>query len=65
MQALAAEETNPNVRYYDAFVGFDQYTSLFPEDVAKRGWSNQPFPRTSAARAQRQQSMSMAQWFNN
>ena len=63
-ERLNAAEKNKSITYHDYFVGFDDYSSLFPAD-SRNGWSNQPFERTSASRAQRQQSMSQAQWFNN
>ena len=62
---LAATEKNPKVEFFDAFVGYEGYASLFPQDVAKGSWSNQPFPRTSAARAQHLQSIPAAQRYNN
>jgi len=63
-QRLNAAETNTSVSYHDYFVGFDGYSKLFPES-SRAQWSNQPFERSSAARAQRQRRMSQAQWFNN
>ena len=57
-------ERNPRVRYLDRFVGWDGYRDLYPERVASdpvQGWSNQPFPRTSAARAQNAKAESFVQ----
>jgi FkbM family methyltransferase len=67
-QRLNHEETNENVRYFDAFVGAERYGELYPPHVAADpvlGWSNQPFARTSAARAQALQSVSYQQQINN
>src|SRR5688572_6039432 len=63
-ERLNAEEKNKSVSYHDYFVGCEDYSRLFPPD-SRAAWSNQPFERTSASRAQREQSMSQAQWFNN
>jgi Methyltransferase FkbM domain len=57
-------ERNPGVRYFDRFVGWEGYRDLFADDVrrdAVLGWSNQPFPRSSAARAQAAQAASYVQ----
>lgn len=65
---LNREERNEHVRYIDGYLGFDDYARLFPPDVATDavgGWSNQPFARTSAARAQKMQNVSYDQWLNN
>jgi len=59
-ERLNAEERNADVRYYDYFVGYQKYGELFPATLAG-GWSNQPFERTSAARALRMQAMPAAQ----
>jgi len=64
---LNQEEPNPRVRYFDRFVGWEGYRGLFPENIEKdtvAGWSNQPFPRTSAARLQGAQSAPFAQYYN-
>jgi len=66
-QRLAREEKNPRIAYHDCFIGSGG-AELVPVSILTHptlGWSNQPFERTSAARAQRQTSMSAAQWFNN
>jgi len=67
-ERLNREEKNKAVEYHDYFLGYPEYEQLFPNadrgDPVK-GWSNQPFERTSAARAQRLQSMTIQQWFNN
>jgi hypothetical protein len=68
VERLNAQEPNESVTYHDCFVGFEGYEGLFAAAVQRdprTGWSNQPFERTSAARAQRLQKTSMAQWFNN
>ena len=64
IQRLNAEEKNKAITYHDFFVGDEDYASRFPRD-SRASWSNQPFERTSAVRAQRQHAMSQAQWFNN
>jgi hypothetical protein len=66
-ERLNRAETNPRVRYFDRFVGWDGYRELFPEGIerdAAAGWSNQPFPRTSAARLQHAQEVPFAQHYN-
>jgi hypothetical protein len=66
-ERLNREEPNPRVRYFDRFVGWDGYRELFPESIEKdtvAGWSNQPFPRTSAARLQQAQNAPFAQYYN-
>jgi hypothetical protein len=67
-ERLNALERNPAVRYYDRFVGFDGYASLFPTNATqdpRTGWSNQPFERTSAAWAQRLDAVPSAQVYNH
>jgi hypothetical protein len=64
---LNREEKNPNVRYIDCFLGSKRFPELFPTDVASdplRGWSNQPFERTSAGRVRRLQTTSYEQSLN-
>ncbi len=63
-ERLRGLERNPQVRYFDRFVGWDGYRELFPERVESDpllGWTNQPFPRSSAARAQNAQTESFVQ----
>jgi len=67
-ERLNREEGTPAVRYYDYFVGSEDYAGLFPSAIASdpdQGWSNQPFERTSAARGQRQAQAPFAQSFND
>jgi FkbM family methyltransferase len=67
-QRLNREEKNPDVRYFDAFIGAERYPELYPPQVAQDpvlGWSNQPFERTSAARAEKLQTVSYQQRINN
>ncbi len=64
---LNREEANSAVRYYDRFVGWEGYRDLMPTDLvkdARAGWTNQPFPRTSASRLQRAQKAPVAQYYN-
>lgn len=56
----AAPEASPGVRYVDAFVGSEDYARDFPPG-ARAGWSDAPFERSSAARAQRILGMSYGQ----
>jgi len=62
-ERLNAAERNPGVRYHACFVGFERYAELLPA-AGDRGWSNQPFERTSAAAAQRLDAITAPQWFN-
>ena len=53
---LNANERNEQVRYYDRFLVAAGDDEVFPEhllDDPVAGWSNQPFERTSARRAQK------------
>lgn len=65
---LNQAEQSPNIRYHAFCVGSDDYASLLPPEVAAdpvRGWSNQPFPRTSSVRASTAMNMSFTKRFNN
>jgi FkbM family methyltransferase len=58
-ERLNALERNPEVRYYDCFMGDEQFVD------PPQGWSNQPFERTSAAWAQRLDAVPSAQVYNH
>ncbi len=58
-ERLNALERNPGVRYYDCFMGDEQFAH------PPQGWSNQPFERTSAAWAQRLDAVPSAQAYNH
>ena len=61
-------ERSSNVHYFPYFVGADEYENLFPASLAsdpKLGWNDEVYQRTSAVRAQKIMSMSLAQRFNN
>jgi FkbM family methyltransferase len=67
-ERLGREERNPKVKYLDYFVGADGHDALFPPDVAldpRSGWSDQPFERTSAARARDLQRTSVTRAYND
>jgi FkbM family methyltransferase len=67
-ERLRRGEKNRDIRYFDCFLGSEKYATLLPVEVAidpVKGWSNQPFERTSAARAQKLQPVSYEQWLNN
>lgn len=67
-ERLNQAERNPGVHYFDRFVGWDSYREQFPEAIASdthQGWTNQPFPRSSAARLQKAQIAPAAQYYNN
>ncbi|HEX9877866.1 MAG TPA: hypothetical protein VGC50_14535, partial [Gammaproteobacteria bacterium] len=67
-ERLNRAERNPKVRYFDRYIGWDGYRALFPDSMerdAVQGWTNQPFPRTSAARLQHAQAAPVDQYYNS
>ena len=65
---LNQAERSPNVRYHAAYVGAGESASFLPSEEnadPDSGWSNQPFPRTSATRAEQALSISAMQRYNS